>query len=132
MQTTALDHIKLRVPATQFDETVAFYESGLGLPIEGRDRFDSGEKPFLTARIAADSVLHLEPVEGWPALADRPVDHLAIRVETTIEAIIEHCETAGIPIDRRLDALGARGDAPAVYIHDPMGMRVELKAQGTD
>jgi len=128
MQATAFDHIKLHVPAPQFDEMVAFYESALGLPIEGRDRFDRGEKPFLTARISADSVLHIEPVDAPRALADRPVDHLAIRVDAPIETIVERCATAGISIDRRLDALGAEGEAPAVYIYDPMGMRVELKS----
>ncbi|MDR9412260.1 MAG: VOC family protein [Haloferacaceae archaeon] len=128
MQTIAFDHVKLQVPITQFDETIAFYESTLGLPIEGRARFDRGEKPFVSARIATDSVIHIEPVERALAMADRPVDHLAIRVDAPIETIIDHCEAAGVPIDRRLDALGAVGEAPAVYIHDPTGMRVELKS----
>ena len=128
MQIMAFDHIKLQVPATLFDETVAFYASTLGLPVEGRRRYERGEKPFLSVRIAAESVIHLEPVEGPLASEDRPVDHLALRVDAPIGTIIDHCEAAGVPIDRRLEALGAMGEAPAVYIRDPTGMRVELKS----
>ena len=128
MQAIAFDHIKLQVPSDLFDAAITFYESTLGLPIEGRDLYRKGGKPFVSARIAADSIIHIEPVDGPLAMADRPVDHLAIRMDAPIAEIVAHCEAAGIPIDRRLDALGAVGDAPAVYIRDPTGMRVELKS----
>ena len=128
MHAIAFDHVKLQVPADEFDAVIGFYEATLGLPIEGRDRFNRGDKPFVSARIAADSVIHIEPVVGSPAMADRPVDHLALRMDASITEIVAHCEAAGVPIERRLDALGAVGEAPAVYIRDPTGMRVELKA----
>jgi len=128
MQAIAFDHIKLQVPSDLFDEVLTFYASVLGLPIEGRDRYERGDKPFVSARIAADSIIHIEPVDGPLAMADRPVDHLAIRMDTPIAEIVAQCEATGVPIDRRLDALGAVGEAPAVYIHDPTGMRVELKS----
>ena len=48
---------------------------------------------------------------------------------TALEAIEATLADAEIGIDRRLDPLGATGAAPAVYVTDPFGYLLELKAE---
>lgn len=131
MNGTEIDHVKLRIPSDGIDTAIEFYRDSLGFEIEGMDLYESGEKPFFSARLAAGGVIHLQP----DAQGERPgeenggYDHVAVRVDDTIEGIERELTAAGVPIDRRLDPLGATGVAPAVYVTDPFGYRIELKAE---
>jgi lactoylglutathione lyase len=131
MDATEIDHLKLRIPADGVDTAVEFYRDALGFGIDGMDLYESGEKPFFSARLAPGAVIHLEPDEGFEPPARTGYDHVAVRIDDTIDGIERALAAADVEIDRRLDPLGATGVAPAVYITDPFGYRVELKAERT-
>lgn len=133
MHATAVDHIKLYIPSDGRDTAVAFYRDALGFGIDGMALYESGEKPFFSVRLAPGAVIHLEPDEHFEPAARTDYDHIAIRIDDTIDGIQRELAAADIEIDRRLDPLGATGVAPAVYITDPFGYPIELKAErGTD
>jgi lactoylglutathione lyase len=131
MNGTAIDHVKLRIPGDGIETAGSFYRDALGFGIDGMDLYEAGEKPFFSVRIAPGAVIHLQP----DATGERPgtdrsgYDHVAVRVDDTIEGIESKLGDADVAIDRRLDPLGATGVAPAVYVTDPFGYRLELKAE---
>lgn len=128
MHARTIDHVNLRVPADGLDAAREFYEEGLGFPLEGVDRFESGDKPFFDVRLAPENVLHLWPSEGFAEPAGDSYDHVALVVEEDVGTIKEQLARAGIDVERELDSpSGATGEAGAVYVRDPFGYRVELK-----
>jgi len=130
MDATEIDHIKLYIPPDGRDTAVSFYRDALGFGIDGMERYESGEKPFFSVRLAPGAVVHLEPDEDFEPTARTDYDHIAIRIDDTIDGIERALAAAEIEIDRRLTPLGATGVAPAVYITDPFGYPIELKADG--
>lgn len=131
MNGTAIDHIKLRIPEDGVETAIAFYRDALGFGIDGMDLYEADEKPFFSVRFAPGAVIHLQPeTPSERPGADRSgYDHVAVRVDDTIDGIESTLDDAGVDIDRRLDPLGATGVAPAVYVTDPFGYRLELKAE---
>ena len=130
MNGTEIDHAKLLIPADGVEAAREFYRDALGFPIEGMDRYESGEKPFFSVRLAPGGVLHLEPAASFSSPPDGGFDHVAVRVDDTIDGIVRALDDAGVQIDRRLtEPVGATGVAPAVYVTDPFGYRIELKAE---
>lgn len=129
MNGTAIDHVKLQIPADGIETALAFYRDDLGFGIDGMDRYESGEKPFFSVRLAPGTVVHLEPDEAFEEPTRTAFDHVAVRIDDTIEGIEATLDETGIEIDRRLNPLGATGVAPAVYVTDPFGYRIELKAE---
>ena len=131
MNGTAIDHVKLRIPEDGIETAQSFYRDALGFGIDGMDLYEAGEKPFFSVRIDPGAVIHLQPdVTGErPGTGRSGYDHIAVRVDDTIEGIESELDDAGVAIDRRLDPLGATGVAPAVYVTDPFGYRLELKAE---
>lgn len=130
MNGTAIDHVKLRIPDDGVETALEFYRDALGFGIDGMELYESGEKPFFSVRLAPGAVIHLQPDEEFSPDTDRRAyDHVAVRVDDTIDGIESALSAAAIDIDRRLEPLGATGVAPAVYITDPFGYRFELKAE---
>jgi lactoylglutathione lyase len=130
MDATAIDHVNLRIPADGADEALAFYCDGLGFEPARLERFESGEKPFFSIRLTAGSVLHLWPDAGFEAPTGANFDHVAIRLDETVGDVKETLAAAGVDVERESAPLGATGTAPAVYVEDPFGYRIELKAAG--
>ena len=131
MDATEIDHAKLLIPADGVDTALGFYRDALGFAVDGMDLYESGEKPFFSVRLAPGAVIHVEPDDSFEPPARTGYDHVAVRVDDTIEGIERELEAAAVGIDRRLDPLGATGVAPAVYVTDPFGYRLELKAERT-
>lgn len=129
MNATEIDHAKLLIPIDGVETACEFYRDALGFGIEGMERYESGEKPFFSVRLAPGAVLHLEPKDSFEDPGDG-YDHLAVRVDDTIDGIETALDAAGVEIERRLTSpVGATGVAPAVYVIDPFGYRIELKAE---
>jgi lactoylglutathione lyase len=79
-------------------------------------------------RLAPGAVVHLQPDESFEAPAGDGFDHLALRVDADFEDLKAELDEAGVDVDRELEPLGATGVAPAVYVTDPFGYTLELKA----
>ncbi|ERH12860.1 MAG: hypothetical protein J07HB67_01886 [halophilic archaeon J07HB67] len=131
MNTTRLDHLNLRIPADGVPDALDFYRDTLDIGVEGLDRYRADEKPFFDLRIAPDQVVHLWPTPEFDRPTATNYDHLALAVAEPIETVETELADAGVEIESHLDSpLGATGEAPAVYVRDPFGYRVELKADG--
>jgi len=125
---TAIDHLNLRIPEDGVDTAVAFYGDRLGFPIEGLDAHRDGEQSFFDVRLAPDHVLHLWPTPEFEAPTGRGFNHVALIVDDEIAGIRRDLDDAGVEIDHEMDApLGATGRAPAAYVDDPFGYRLEFK-----
>ncbi|PSP77954.1 lactoylglutathione lyase [Halobacteriales archaeon QS_4_69_225] len=128
MDVVAIDHVNLRVPADGVDEATAFYGDRLGFAVEGLDRYRDGEQSFFDVRLTPGAVVHLWPTDAFEPPSGDGFDHLALRIEADREAVVERLSAAGVDVEMELDApLGATGRAPAVYVEDPFGYRLELK-----
>ncbi|ELZ33643.1 glyoxalase [Halogeometricum pallidum JCM 14848] len=128
MDVTEIDHANLHIPTDGVETAVTFYRDRLGLDVENRDRYESGDKPFFSVRLAPGAVVHLQPDEEFRAPTDANFDHLALRVDADFADLKAELDDAGVDIDRELEPLGATGVAPAVYVTDPFGYTLELKA----
>jgi len=131
MDATEIDHVNLAIPTDGVDAAVEFYRDALGFEVDGMDLYETDEKPFFSVRLAPGAVIHVQPDEGFEPPERTAYDHVAVRIDDTIEGIEQALDDAGVEIDRRLDPLGATGVAPAVYVSDPFGYQVELKAERT-
>lgn len=129
MNVEAIDHVNLRIPEDGLDPAREFYVDALGFSLEGLDAFPD-EKPFFSVRLAEGCVLHLWPDERFEKPERENYDHVAIRVRESIDEVKQRLDAHDVEIVDKLEPLGATGVAPAVYIRDPFGYRVELKTSG--
>jgi len=128
MQARHIDHVNLRIPADGVDDAREFYGERLGFGIED-DSYAAGEKPFFDVRLTPEAVVHLWPTDSFEPPTATNYDHVAVLVEESIAEIEAELDEAGVEVEETLDSpLGATGEAPAVYVRDPFGYRVELKA----
>ena len=128
MQARHIDHVNLRIPADGVDDAREFYGERLGFGIEDGP-YAAGEKPFFDVRLSATAVIHCWPTASFEPPTATNYDHVAVAVEGSADEIEAELEAAGVDIEKSLDEpLGATGESPAVYVRDPFGYRVELKA----
>ncbi|MCC6196396.1 MAG: VOC family protein [Burkholderiales bacterium] len=124
-----IDHVVLRV--ADLDRALAFYRDLLGCSVER-----VVDSLGLWQLRAGRSMIDLVPVSGKlgaeggapPGREGRNVDHLCLRIDPWDEAAIRaglgrHGVVAGATESR----VGAEGNGPSIYIHDPDGNVIELK-----
>ncbi|MFW5999882.1 MAG: VOC family protein [Halorubrum sp.] len=129
MKARHIDHVNLRIPEDGADDAREFYGERLGFGIEGA-LYAADEKPFFDVRLSATAVIHLWPTDEFERPTKTNYDHVAVVVEEPVEEIVAELTAADIDVEKTLDsALGATGEAGAVYVRDPFGYRVELKAR---
>ncbi|MDB5445387.1 MAG: lactoylglutathione lyase [Phenylobacterium sp.] len=124
------DHIVLRVrdkPAM-----VAFYTEVIGGSVDW-DRPELGLThlrvgPDLIDLVTLDGPLGRAGGEG-PGTEGRNLDHFALRVAAFDEpAIRAHLQAHGVAVIDAGERYGATGDGLSLYIRDPEGNTIELKA----
>lgn len=126
-----IDHIVLRT--ANLPGLVAFYSEVLNCPIE-RDRTE--ELGLMQLR-AGHSLIDIIDISGelgreGGGAPSRPVnlDHFCLTVaELSIEQISQHIKTHSQPPPPFEVRYGATGYGPSIYINDPDGNMVELKAK---
>ncbi len=125
-----IDHLVLRV--VDLNAMLAFYCGVLGCTVERRE-----EALGLIQLRAGRSLVDLVPVDGKlgraggaaPGPQGRNMDHFCLRIEPFDEAAIRrHLEANGVPAGPTEARIGAEGEGPSIYITDPEGNVVELKA----
>ncbi len=128
MNPSHLDHANLTIPQDRVDDAVAFYGDALGFELEDLDAYRAGDRPIFSVRLSETTLLHLSPSGSFDPPEEANFDHVAIVVEDSMDAIEQQLSDAGIEIEREpRDLKGATGTAPAVYVRDPFGYRVEIK-----
>lgn len=126
-----IDHVVIR--AKDIDRMLGFYRDVVGLRVAKHN-----EPLGLWHLDAGGSMIDLVDMNGKLGSAGGPapdtgrnVDHVALKVadfdETTIRA---HFTAHGIETEEVKTRFGAEGDGPSIYLRDPEGNGVELKAKG--
>jgi len=121
---TGIDHVVVRT-ADQA-RALAFYRNVLGLVVE-REQPELG----LIQLRAGRSLIDLVPGAG--ADPQRPnIDHFALGVQPFDESALRaHLALHGVAVIESGLRYGAGGEGPSLYIRDPDGNRIELKAEPT-
>lgn len=116
-----IDHVVLRVADPE--RSLGFYRDLLGLHIE-REQADMG----LIQLRAGRSLIDLVP-GGTGGAATQNVDHFALEIQPFEEQQLrEYLASHGVPVLESGLRYGAGGEGPSIYILDPDGNKVELKA----
>ena len=119
----AFDHLVLVV--ADVERSLAWYTGVLGLEGERVDRWRAGQAPFPSVRIDATSIVDLVAGER----ADRNVDHFCLVVAPGTDlAALAGSGTFEVVEGPTGPRFGARGDAVSLYVRDPDGNVVELRA----
>lgn len=128
MQADAIDHVNVRIPEERIDEAVTFYRDGLGFDTENLEAYRQGDRPLFSFRLCADAVIHVSPTDGFEPPGDANYRHYCIVIDADIDELKAVLAEADIEIQRESNPLGATGRNPAVYVEDPFGYTLELKA----
>lgn len=125
-----LDHVVLRV--IDLEAMLRFYRTVIGCTLE-RERRDLGLYQLRAGR----SLIDLVTVDGplgrsggaAPGAEGRNLDHLCLTVRPFDEAVLRrHMAHHGVAVGAAGDRYGAEGEGWSIYIEDPEGNTVELKA----
>jgi glyoxylase I family protein len=129
----ALDHVVLRV--ADLERSTAFYRDVLGCAVEkwqpelGLLQLRAGSA--LIDLITLDGPLGRQGGAG-PGREGRNLDHFCLRLATFEEAALRaHLAEQGVEAGKTGERYGAEGYGPSIYIQDPDGNTVELKAPAT-
>jgi len=126
-----LDHVVIR--ARDAEAMIGFYCDVLGCVVERRSSPEVG----LVQLRAGDSLIDIVAVDSEigrmggaaPGKEGRNMDHFCVRVEPfNEETIREHLAQHGVVGSKLETRYGAEGNGPSIYIQDPEGNTVELKA----
>jgi len=126
----ALDHVVLRV--ADLERAKEFYRDVLGCPVEKWQP----ELGLLQLRAGA-ALIDLVPLDGklgreggaGPGAEGRNLDHFCVRLERFDESALRaHLAAHGVEAGAVVQRYGAEGNGPSLYIEDPDGNTVELKA----
>lgn len=118
-----LDHVVLR--CRDVETTLAWYLHHLGLVAERLDEWRAKQVPFPSLRVDATTIIDL--VQG-EVDGTGHVDHLCLVLSPDDLAAVR---SAGeLEVFAAGERFGAQGRASAIYVRDPDGLVVELRAYG--
>ena len=121
VKASALDHLVLVV--ADVERSLAWYQEHLGLEAVRLDEWRAGAVPFPSVRVTADTIIDL--IAGEVADGGH-LDHVCFVVSRTeLDALRSE---PGIEVESEGDRFGARGVASSIYIRDPDGLLVEVRA----
>lgn len=121
MDVSGLDHVVLVV--RDVERAVAWYRDRLGLEPLRLEAWRAGDAPFPSLRVDPDTIIDMVP--GAPTGVN--MDHLCLVVSP---ADVERAAVDGEfeVVDGPAERYGARGLGTSVYVRDPDGNTVELRA----
>lgn len=124
-----IDHIVLR--AQEPARLTAFYRDVLGCPVE-REQPHIGLVQLRAGRCLIDILPRSgrAGTPGDPTGEQRNLDHLCLVIEPfEADALTGYLRSKGVRMGELASRYGAEGEGPSLYIQDPEGNGVELKAR---
>ena len=123
-----IDHVVLR--AREPERLVAFYRDVLGCPVE-REQPHIGLTQ-LRAGLCLIDVVAQSALAGAPddvSGVHRNLDHLCLIIEPfDTDGLAAYLRGQGVPVGNVALRYGAEGEGPSLYLQDPEGNGIELKA----
>lgn len=120
-----IDHVVLRV--TDRDRTLRFYGEILGLHVE-RIIEDLNLFQMRCGRNIIDLLL-LPPDRRLAAEEERGLDHFCLNIRGDVDAIVGYLKERQVPITMGpMEVYGATDYGTSIYVLDPDGYTIELKA----
>ena len=124
IQVRELDHLVL--VAADVERSVAWYRDVLGLEALRLEEWRRGEVFFPSVRVNEGTIIDVVAGER-DARARGNVDHFCLVVEPTDFVALGRSGTFDV-VEGPVTRWGARGDATSLYVRDPDGNVVELRA----
>lgn len=128
MKGDKIDHVNIRIPEDGVEEALQFYRDILGFKTMKLEEYRNDERTSFFIKISENALLNLRPKKSFSKPSGKNFDHFCITLDENPEHIKEVLERNGIEIIRESTPLGADGRAPAFYVHDPFGYKLELKS----
>ena len=128
IEVRAMDHIVLRV--LDVERSLRWYTEQLGLAPVRVDEWRDGDCPFPSVRVSAETIIDL--IAGDVAMETRNLDHFCMVVSAEDLAEVRTSGEFTIVRDPDFELYGARGYADGLYIADPDGNEIELRAYPSD
>ena len=124
IQVRELDHLVL--VAADVERSVAWYRDVLGLEALRLEEWRRGEVFFPSVRVNEGTIIDVVAGERDPS-ARGNVDHFCLVIEPTDLAALRDRGAFDV-VEGPVTRWGARGDATSLYVRDPDGNVVELRA----
>lgn len=122
MKISGIDHVVVRV--TDLDRAIQFYSKVLGCTLEWRR--DELCLAHLRVGTAFIDLLAGQPLPAGPG---RNMDHLCLTVAGfDLETVSDHLRAHGVVVGAAAERFGASGWGQSIYIVDPDGNGLELRA----
>ena len=117
-----IDHVVLRV--RDLDRSIAFYRDVIGAVEERRVKSIN-----LVQLRAGSSLIDLVPADGDLSAAPGNMEHFCLTITPfDPDSLMRHLSAHRVDAGEIAERYGAEGHGPSVYIKDPDGNVVELKA----
>lgn len=123
-----IDHINIRIPDNGVEEALRFYRDALGFETMKLEEYRNDERTSFFINISDQALINIRPKKSFSKPSGKNFDHFCITLDEGPEDIKEVLERNGIEIVRESTPLGADGRAPAFYVKDPFGYKLELKS----
>jgi catechol-2,3-dioxygenase len=128
----SMDHIVLNVEDDE--KMIAFYSTVLMLAPERLKEYRSGEVPFPSVRLNADTIIDLFPKKMWQKNARagqrrENLNHFCIALsKRTWEDLLERLQANSVDIEEGpVPRWGAHGSGTSIYFRDPEGNLIEAR-----
>ncbi len=122
----ALDHIVLVV--SDVERSLRWYTDRLGLKPVRADEWRVGDVPFPSVRVNEHTIIDLIAADSEASALGRNLDHFCLVVAAKDLESVRSSDDFEIVRDPDFALFGARGMADGLYIRDPDGNEIELRA----
>jgi catechol 2,3-dioxygenase-like lactoylglutathione lyase family enzyme len=121
---TALDHLVLVVD--DVERSLTWYSGHLGLAEVRVEEWRAGQVPFPSLRVDEHTIIDFIAHGPTEAGQRGHLDHICFVVDQ--DDLAELRRSPALVIDEEGERFGARGIAHSIYVTDPDGLTVEVRA----